>query len=131
MSRTPLALATVLAALLCAPGARAQQVSKDAAPRARAPLCAAGVRKYERWADVPAPFDSVRLPRGEPIRVTSPEEAEAAERQLLERAGRAGATGIVVVDESSETGGGMEVRRSVTGVFVRADSARAYRACTK
>ena len=129
MSRTSLSAALALAALAWAPSARAQQVTKDAP--ARTPLCAAAVRKYQGWAEVPTPFDSVRLPTRDPIRVTSPDEAAAAEQKLIERAASVGANGIVVFDESTETGGGVQMRRNVAGVFVRPDSARSYKACGK
>jgi hypothetical protein len=123
----PAALA--LAALAWVPRARAQQVTKE--PAARPPLCAAGVRRYQGWAEVPAPFDSLRLPRGEPIRVTSPDEAQAAEQRLLERVASVGGNGLVVFDASTEGADGVQLRRSVAAVFVRADSARAYKACGK
>jgi hypothetical protein len=123
-----LALAAV-AAVAWAPPARAQQVTKE--PAARPPLCAAGVRRYQGWAEVPTPFDSLRLPRGEPIRVTSPDEAQAAEQRLLERVASVGGNGLVVFDERSEGADGVQLRRSVAAVFVRADSARAYKACGK
>src|SRR5687767_10229242 len=86
-----------IAALVCAAPAGAQQVTKDA-PRPRTPTCAAGIRTYEGWPEVPTPFDSLRLPPGEPIRVTSPDEAQAAQQKLRERAATVGATGLVFVD---------------------------------
>jgi hypothetical protein len=75
--------------------------------------------------------DAVRLaaaPAREPIRVTSPEEAEAAQQRILERAASVGANGLVFVDEGTPEGG---LRRNVVAVFVRADSARSYKACGK
>jgi hypothetical protein len=127
--RTLSHVALAAAAFAAVPAAHAQPVSKDAARRA--PTCAAGVRRYGSWPEVPTPFDSLRLPPTEPIRVTSPEEAQAAEQKLLERAASVGATGLVIFDESSGSGGEMELRRRVVPVFVRADSARAFKACGK
>ena len=126
MSRTPLVASVALALAWAAPAPAQQPVTKEGAKRP--PLCAAGVKRYQGWAEVPTPFDSVLLRRGEPIRVSSPEEAEAAQQRLLERAGSAGANGLVVVDEGTPDGG---VRRGVVAVFVRADSARSYKACGK
>lgn len=119
-----------VAAVAGAASAGAQQVTKDA-PRPRTPTCAAGIRTYESWPEVPTPFDSLRLPPGEPIRVTSPEEAQAAQQKIRERAASVGATGLVLVDVTTESGGEVQMRRSVVPVFVPADSARAHKACGK
>jgi hypothetical protein len=128
LRRLVLPTIAAIAAHAGAASAGAQQVTKDA-PRPRTPTCAAGVRTYEGWAEVRAPFDSLRLPPGEPIRVTSPEEAQAAQQKIRERAATVGATGLVLVDVTSESGGEVQTRRSVVPVFVPADSARAHKAC--
>ena len=94
-------------------------------------VCGKGVRTYASLKDVPTPFDSLKLPPGPPIRVNSPEEAEAAETQILALAGSVGATGLVEMEESEDQGGSMVVRRRVIPVFVPADTGRAYAACRK
>jgi hypothetical protein len=49
---------------------------------------------------------------------------------MAERVGGIGATGVVTVEESHDTDGGLRmVRRRVIPVFVPADSARAQSAC--
>jgi hypothetical protein len=68
-------------------------------------------------------------PADGPVRVTSPEEAEAAELAMRGRAGSVGATGVLVTDEVSDEGGQQRIRRSVTALYVPADSARAQAAC--
>jgi hypothetical protein len=107
--------------------------SQAAAPAAKAPhpvVCAKGVRVYTDKGQVPTPHDTLAIPPTDgPIRVTSPEEAEAAELALRGRAGSVGATGVLIVDEVSGDGDTQRVRRSATGVFVPADSARAQQAC--
>ncbi|MES2179712.1 MAG: hypothetical protein V4550_17770 [Gemmatimonadota bacterium] len=96
----------------------------------RPPVCAKGVRVFTDKSQVPTPYDTLRVPPPDaPIRVTSPEEAEAAELALRARAGSVGATGVLVTDEVTEDGGMQRMRRSVQGLFVRADSARAQQAC--
>ena len=94
------------------------------------PVCAEGVRGYTSMDLVPKPFDSLALPPNAlPIRITSPEEEVAAEREMRRRAGSVGATGLVVLDEIIDEGGMRKVRRHVVPVFVAADSARAQAAC--
>lgn len=118
--------AITLAAVSASAGAQAAGAQKPRHPS----VCAAGVRTYSSVAEVPAPFDSLTLPPGPPIRVTSPEEAEAAEQAIRAQAGSVGATGLVVTQESeSDPSGAMRVRRRVLPVFVPSDSARAQQAC--
>ncbi|HEY2806362.1 MAG TPA: hypothetical protein VGI92_10955 [Gemmatimonadales bacterium] len=96
----------------------------------RTVVCAAGVRTYDRLADVPAPFDTLRMPPGPPMRVNNDDEAREADRLIRERAGSIGATGIVIADVTDDDGtGGMRVHRSITPVFVAADTVRAQAAC--
>jgi hypothetical protein len=93
-------------------------------------VCAKGVRVYNDRSQVPTPHDTVSIPPADgPIRVTSPDEAEAAELALRGRAGSVGANAVLVVDEVSDDGGAQRVRRSATGLFVPADSARALQMC--
>ena len=92
-------------------------------------VCAKGVRTYNSLKEVPSPFDTLKLPPHAPIRVSSPEEAEAAQAQMLTDAGKIGATGLVVEEVSENDGGSMTVHRRVVPVFVPADTARAYKAC--
>jgi hypothetical protein len=127
-------LRLLLIAVILVPGPiRAQDpTAAGAAPTPRHPaVCADGVQRYAGLASVPHPFDTLTFPKGlPPIRITNPEQAGAAERQMAERAGRIGATGMVTVEESQETDGGARmVRRRVIPVFVPADSARAQAAC--
>ena len=98
-------------------------------PAKHPPVCGKGVRTYSSLKDVPTPFDSLKLPPGPPIRVHSPEEAQAAETQMLALAGSVGATGLVETEEQEDMGGSLVVRRRVIPVFVAADTARAYAAC--
>ena len=92
-------------------------------------VCAKGVRTYNDLKDVPTPFDSLRLPPGPPIRVNSPEEADAADVEMHRRAGAIGATGLVVTEVIDDDGNSRTVHRRVIPVFVPADTARAYTAC--
>lgn len=92
-------------------------------------VCAKGVRTYGSWKEVPTPFDSLKLPPGAPIRVSSPEEAEAADLEMHRRAGLIGATGLVVMEVVDDDGSSRSVHRQVIPVFVPADTARAYAAC--
>jgi hypothetical protein len=127
-----LCLPTVLLAWLpLAATAGAQDSASAPAPASRhAPVCADGVRQYSSLADVPQPFDTLILPKGPPIHVTSPEQASVAQRLMMDRVGRLGATGMVTLEESHESDGGARmVRRRVIPVFVPADSARAQAAC--
>ena len=94
------------------------------------PVCAKGVRVYTDKSQIPIPFDTLRMPPAAgPIRVTSPEEAEAAELEMRGRAGSVGATGVLVTLETTEENGMQRMRRSVSALFVRADSAHAQQAC--
>jgi len=112
-------------------GARAAHAQAAAAAKPKHPVvCAKGVRVYTDRAQVPTPHDTVTIPPADgPIRVTSPEEAEAAEMALRGRAGSAGANAVLVVDEVSGDADAQRVRRSATGLFVPADSVRALQAC--
>ena len=93
-------------------------------------VCAAGVRDYGSLAEVPAPYDTLRLPPGPPIRVHSEDEARAAEQLIHQQAGSVGATGLVTFEEQEDDGSGtVRVRRRVLPVFVPSDTARAYAAC--
>jgi hypothetical protein len=94
-------------------------------------VCAKGVKVYTDRSQIPVPFDTLSVPPADgPVRVTNDQEAEAAELALRGRAGSVGATAVLVTDEVLDDGGGeRRVRRSVTGIFVPADSARAQQAC--
>lgn len=94
-------------------------------------VCAEGVRKYAAMSEVPTPHDSLVMPPGEPIRISSAEEERQAELEMLKRAASVGATGIVVAEEVEDDGGVRRVRRRVVPVFVASDTARAYGACRK
>lgn len=96
----------------------------------RPAVCAKGVRVFSDGKQVPTPNEVVTIPPADgPVRVSSPEEAEAAELAVRGRAGSVGATAILFVDETYYEGGMTRMRRSVTGFFVPADSARAQLAC--
>ncbi|MEP6999337.1 MAG: hypothetical protein ABI969_02585 [bacterium] len=106
--------------------------AQTAQPVATHPVvCAKGVRMFTEKSQIPVPYDTVRVPRSAvPVIVTNPQELEAAELALRERAGSVGATGVLVTDEMSDDGsGGQRMRRSVTGVYVPADAPRAQLAC--
>jgi hypothetical protein len=106
------------------------QGSSNAAKAKHPAICAKGVRVYTDRSQLPTPHDTLSIPPADgPIRVSSPEEAEAAELALRGRAGSVGATGVLVVDDVSGDGDSQRVRRTATGVFVPADSARALQAC--
>ena len=77
------------------------------------------------------PFDTLDIPAPDgPVRVTNEQEAEAAELAMRGRAGSVGATGVLVTDEvQDDNDGNRRMRRSVKGLFVPADSARARQAC--
>lgn len=130
-ARLGLVRAAVIAALVStAPvTARAQGAAATTQPE-HPKVCAEGVREYYSKADIPTPYDTLVMPPSEPIRVTSPEEAEAAQRLMRERAGSVGATGLLVVEQTTDDGmGRVQMSRSVTPVFAPSDSARAYAAC--
>lgn len=129
--RSSLVRAVAVVALACAMpvAVRAQQAGAAAAP-AHPKVCADGVREYYSRADIPTPYDTLVMPPGEPVRVTSPEEAEAAQRLMRERAGTVGATGLLVLEERTDDGmGRVEMHRSIMPLFAPSDSARAYAAC--
>ncbi|HEX4632893.1 MAG TPA: hypothetical protein VH163_03620 [Gemmatimonadales bacterium] len=117
--------AILMLALIAGVGAAAQAQAKHPV------VCAKGVWTYTAWTQVPAPFDSLTMPPGPRIMVNSPEEAAAAEGEMLRRAGQVGATGVVVVEVTNNVNGPMMISRKATPVFVPADSARAYGACRK
>jgi len=112
-------------------GARPAHAQATAAAKPKHPVvCAKGVRVYTDKSQVPMPHDTVAIPPADgPIRITSPDEAEAAEMALRARAGSAGANSVLVVDEVSGEADSQRVRRTATGLFVPADSARALQAC--
>ena len=93
-------------------------------------VCGKGVRTYNSLKEVPNPFDTLKMPPHAPVRVSSPEEADAAQAQMMADAGKVGATGLVVEEVTEDNGGGMMVHRQVIAVFVPSDTARAYGACT-
>lgn len=118
-----------VAAVLSIGAAHAGHAQAAAKPK-HPPVCAKGVRIYTDKAQVPVPNDTLTMPPSDgPIRVTSPEEAEAAELALRGRAGSVGATGILVADQVEDDGGNQRLRRSVTAFFSPADSARSQQAC--
>jgi hypothetical protein len=109
--------------------AGAQATEKPQHPK----VCAQGVRVYNDRATLPAQRDSIGIPPNPdgPIRVTSPEEAEAAELALRGRAGSVGITSLLILTETEDDGGSVRMRRSVSGFFNAADSARAVGICKK
>jgi len=130
-ARLTAAVAAIAIVTVCRSAGAQSAATQGQAPR-HPRVCAAGVRTYTSITQVPTPFDSLTMPPASgPIRVTSPAEAEAADRAMHERAGSVGATGVVVSDVTEDVGGGMRIRRSVLPVFVSADSARAQQACRK
>src|SRR4051812_1298743 len=67
--------------------AHAQSAAKPSAAK-HPVVCAKGVRMFTDKSQIPVPHDTLALPLADgPIRVTSPEEAEAAELALRARAG--------------------------------------------
>jgi len=92
-------------------------------------VCAKGVRTYDSLKEVSAPFDTLKLLPHAPVRVTSQEEADAAEAQMMTDAGKVGATGLVITEVVEENGNSRSVHRQVIPVFVPSDTARAYGAC--
>jgi hypothetical protein len=131
MSRA-LLVSSALAAVLSAGAARAVRAQSTPPAKTRPAVCAQGVRVYTDKSQVPTPHDTLTMPPADgPVRVTSPEEAEAAELAMRGRAGSVGATGVLVTDITSEESGGTRIQRSVTAVYVPADAARAQQACKK
>jgi hypothetical protein len=126
--RRSIAVGAALVGITSVAGAQGARQSSPAAKHA--PICAKGVKVYTDRTQVPVPFDTLDVPRPDgPVRVTNEQEAEAAELAMRERAGSVGATGVLVIDEVEDDGGNRRMHRSVTGVFVPADSARAHQAC--
>ncbi len=117
-----------LALMLCAGAPLHAQAAAATAPR-HPTVCAAAVHIYGTRSELPTPFDSLAMLPGPPIRISSREEAAAAEMQRRERAGKAGATGVLVADETTNNGGLVRVRRRVLPLFAASDSARAQQAC--
>ena len=123
------ALFGVVVSLAAVGTAHAQNAAKPSAPK-HPIVCAKGVRLFTDKAQIPVPYDTLALPPADgPIRVTSPEEAEAAELALRGRAGSVGATGLLVTDEVTDDGGTQRISRQATAVYVPSDSARAQQAC--
>jgi len=124
------AVGAVVILVAAASIASAQATRSSATTQKHAPICAKGVKIYTERSQIPVPFDTLEVPPPDaPVRVTNEQEMEAAELAMRERAGSVGATGVLVTDEVEEDGGNRRVRRSVKGVFVPADSARAAQAC--
>lgn len=124
-----LILATA-ALVLCAASARAQ-AQAPAAPK-RVPTCARVIKTYDDIKQVPAPHDTVQVPAPDgPVRVTNEAEMEAAELALKTRAASVGATGVLIANAEEDNGSGqVTLRRTVTGIFVHADSAAAQKVCS-
>ena len=121
---------TVGCAVAIANRAGAQGAAATTPSATHLPVCAKGVRIYTDKSQIPVPFDTLRMPPAAgPVMVSSPEEAEAAELAMRGRAGSVGATGVLVTDVTTEENGMQRMSRSVSAVFVRADSAHAQRAC--
>src|SRR5512133_1788221 len=99
----PFALSAGLSLVTAAVGhAQAAAPAKTRQPA----VCAKGVRIYTDKSQVPVPHDTLTMPPADgPVRVTSPEEAEAAELAMRGRAGSVGANGVIVTDEVSDDGG--------------------------
>ena len=119
------------AAALITTAAAAGLHAQTAAPKPKhTPVCSRGVRVYMDRAQVPVPHDTLTMPPADgPVRVTSAEEAEAAELAMRGRAGSVGANAVLIADETTESGGEVRMHRSVTAIFVPSDSARAIAAC--
>jgi hypothetical protein len=123
-----LVLATA-ALLIAASTAGAQAAAKPAMKRA--PTCARAMKVYDDIKQVPAPHDTVEIPAPDgPVRVTNEAEMEAAELALKTRAASVGATGVLIASEEQNDGSGnVTMRRRVTGIYFRADSAEAQKIC--
>jgi hypothetical protein len=132
MSSVHIVRATLFGAVIslaAATAAYAQNTAKPPVPK-HPTVCAKGVRLFNDKRQIPVPYDTLPLPPADgPIRVTSPEEAEAAELALRGRAGSVGATGLLVTDEVTDDGGSQRISRQATAVYVSSDSARAQQAC--
>jgi hypothetical protein len=124
----------ILSVALLTVGASVASAQAAATPvPKRAVVCAQGVKFYDDIKQIPVPHDTVQIPAPDaPIRVTNEAEMEAAELALKQRAGSVGATGVLIFNEETDDGAGrVTLRRRTTGVFVRADSAAAQKACGK
>ena len=124
--------AVLLPALLVALAASRAGAQAAPAPAKKHPaVCALGVAVHHDAKEIRTPYDSVEIPApAAPVRVTSEAEAEAAELDLRARAGSVGATGVIVTTVTDDDGSGeIRMRRSVQGIFVPADSARAQQVC--
>jgi len=115
--------------LVVAAGAVGAQSAPSTSTPKHPAVCAKGVRIYTELSQVPVPHDTLTMPPSEPIRVTSPEEAEAAELAMRGRAGSVGATGVIVTEQAEESDGNRRVRRTTTAVYVPSEAARAQQAC--
>ena len=117
-------------ALVLAASSAGAQVAAKPAPK-HAPTCARAIKTYDDIKQIPVPHDTVEIPAPDgPIRVTNEAEAEAADLALRTRAGTVGATGMLVTTIEQDNGSGMiTMRRNVTGIYVRADSAEAQKTC--
>ncbi len=119
----------VLVVLAAPTATRAQAAPARELPK----VCAAGVREFYSRAELSMPYDTLVMPPADgPVRVTSPEEAEAAQRMMREKAGSVGATGLLVQEQTTDDGmGRVQMRRSLTPIYAPSDTARAYAACRK
>ena len=127
--RTAVLTAVLLGATAAVATAQNASASKPAAKHA--PVCAKGVKVYTDRSQIPVPFDTLEVPPPDgPVRVTNEQEAEAAELAMRGRAGSVGANAVLVTDDAQEDAdGNRRVRRTVTGIFIPADSVRAQQAC--
>lgn len=131
MSRA-ICISPVLAVAVTLAASHAARAQAAPAAKTHPAVCAQGVRVYTDKRQVPVPHDTLTMPPADgPVRVSSPEEAEAAELAMRGRAGSVGATGVLVTDVTSDDGGGTRVRRSVTALYVPADAAHAAQVCKK
>jgi hypothetical protein len=128
----PYHMKLVLSAALLVIGASAANAQAASPAPKRVPTCARAVKIYDDIKQIPAPHDTVAIPMPDgPVRVTNEAEMEAAELDLKTRAASVGATGILVTSIESNDGGMVTMRRSTTGIFLRADSAAAQQLCVK
>lgn len=118
---------------LCLAGVAMSAAAQAPATKRHPAVCAEGVRVYTERASLPAQRDSVPIPPppGGGVRVTNQEEADAAELAMRGRAGSAGATSVLVLTEMEDGPNGHQMRRTVSGFFIVADSVRAAGICKK
>jgi hypothetical protein len=116
---------------MAASSAHAQAAASPTSAK-HVPTCARAIKTYDDIKQIPVPHDTVQIPAPDgPVRVTNEAEAEAAELALKTRAASVGATGVLLTTVEQDDGGGMvTMRRSVTGIYVRADSAEAQKVCS-